>query len=311
MLDHVPSVEITHDRNELKLYNGNIVYLNNGDNFELRFFNPLKEKIGVEIVFNGIKKGDGLLVLNPGQDLTLDRFLDEQRKMLFETYKVDGNNQKALEAIQENGSISFNFYREAFRSNKKYGVDVNYDFPPKRKKPYYEKKKYKKQLKKQLKKNWSTSGISGSGISDVRGPQGVSGCSGTVGTVGSYNTLGNINGMGSTTTSSVYHMNSNISYTSSFSPPGISTWENDMSEVTLDSLEVETGRVEKGDISDQRLKTINAEFHNVPFHNVSYKILPYSEMNKTSNEIRQYCGFCSYRLRNSKWKYCPKCGSSI
>ncbi len=49
----------TSNHNELKLYQGNIVYLNDGDNFELRFFNPLQEKIGVEIMFNGIRKGDG------------------------------------------------------------------------------------------------------------------------------------------------------------------------------------------------------------------------------------------------------------
>ena len=103
MLDRMPSAMITSGHNELKVYQGNIVYLNDGDNFELRFFNPLKEKIGVEINFNGIKKGDGYLVLNPGQDITLDRFLDEQRKMLFETYTVDGKNKAAIEAIEENG----------------------------------------------------------------------------------------------------------------------------------------------------------------------------------------------------------------
>ena len=112
MLDRAPSVVITSNRNELKVYQDNVVYLNDGDNFELRFFNPLQEKIGVEIMFNGLKKGDGFLVVNPGQDLILDRFLDEQRKMLFETYVIDGNNEAAVEAIQQNGIITFNFYKE-------------------------------------------------------------------------------------------------------------------------------------------------------------------------------------------------------
>ena len=110
--DRVPSVVITAKGNELKLYQGNVVYLNNGDNFELRFFNPLSEKVGIEINFNGIRKGDSYLVLNPGQDVSLDRFLDENRKMIFETYTIDGNNSEAVKAIEKNGIISFNFFKE-------------------------------------------------------------------------------------------------------------------------------------------------------------------------------------------------------
>ena len=49
MLERFPSVSISSKRNELKVYQGNTVYLNDGDNFELRFFNPLTEKLGVEI----------------------------------------------------------------------------------------------------------------------------------------------------------------------------------------------------------------------------------------------------------------------
>ena len=101
MLDRAPSCAILHNRNELKVYQDNQVYLNDGDNFELRFFNPTNFKIGVEIVFNGLKKGDGYLVLNPGQDLILDRFLDEQRKAeeltiknMFDVWIVDGVSRK-------------------------------------------------------------------------------------------------------------------------------------------------------------------------------------------------------------------------
>ena len=111
MLNRNPSVQVTSKRNELKVYQDNIIYLNDGDNFELKLFNPLKEKIGVEIIFNSVKKGDSYLILNPGQDVFLDRFLDEQRKMLFETYNIDGNNKEAVEAVENNGLITFNFYK--------------------------------------------------------------------------------------------------------------------------------------------------------------------------------------------------------
>lgn len=112
MTDKSPSAIITVDGNEKKIYEGNQVFLKNGDNFEIRFFNPLKEKIGVEIIFNGQKKNDGLLVLRPGEDITLDRFLGENKKMKFDTYTIDGDNSAAVEATKLNGLIEFNFYKE-------------------------------------------------------------------------------------------------------------------------------------------------------------------------------------------------------
>lgn len=112
MRDREPSAIITVAGSERKIYENDQIYLQNGENFEIRFFNPLQEKIGVEIIFNGINKNDGYLILNPGQDIILDRFLGEQKKMLFETYKIDASNPVAVEAAKSNGLIKFNFYKE-------------------------------------------------------------------------------------------------------------------------------------------------------------------------------------------------------
>jgi len=292
MLERVPSVAITSNRNELKVYEGNIVYLNNGDNFELRFFNPTQEKLGVEIMFNGIKKGDSYLVLNPGQDVILDRFLDEQRKMLFETYSINGNNKDAVEAIQQNGIITFNFYKEFFNSynNQVKDVNINYNFPPK---PI----KYKK-----------SKGMT----------RGVTGNSGPIGTNGMY--YGSVTTLGSnigTTT-----LGANSTFTSSVSHSK-DYWFPSSSNATIDTLgtlgmfadleesELETGRVEKGEISSQTLKTVNAQFAATAFHTISYQILPHSAMNRTVAEVREYCTSCSYRLRKNNWLYCPKCGNKL
>ena len=260
MLDRAPSVLITSNRNELKVYQDNIVYLNNGDNFELRFFNPLKDKIGIEIIFNGIKKGDSFLVLNPGQDITLDRFLDEKRKMLYETYKVDGNNEEAVKAIENNGLITFKFYKEYYnqRFNPNANVNINYNFPP-------EPHNYNdNSTSTKLCGNFSFSNTS-------------------------YSTLRNCGS------------------------PGVFFNEVDMSYASSDmiDLELETGRVEKGEQSDQNLKMVNVQFAQSPFSTISYKIMPYSAMNKGINEIREYCTSCGYRMRNNKWSYCPKCGEKI
>ncbi len=117
MRDREPSAIITVAGSERKIYENDQIYLQNGENFEIRFFNPLQEKIGVEIIFNGINKNDGYLILNPGQDIILDRFLGEQKKMLFETYKIDASNPVAVEAAKSNGLIKFNFYKEQVNHN--------------------------------------------------------------------------------------------------------------------------------------------------------------------------------------------------
>jgi hypothetical protein len=269
MLDRVPSVAITSNRNELKLYKGNIVYLNHGDNFELRFFNPTTFKIGVEIMFNGIKKGDGYLVLNPGQDLILDRFLDEQRKMLFETYTINGNDQEAREAIEKNGIISFNFYKEYYNNYRQNDVNVKYDFPPK--------------------------------------PKTYSSCfSGT---------LTNSSNIGTSRSYDVSNM-TNLScsqniFSSDLSDCISSVDGNYLAQATLDSFELETGRIEKGEKSNQKLKTVELTFEFTPFHSVIYQIMPRSTMNKTVKNVRLYCTGCGYRLRNTSWQFCPKCSTKI
>ena len=42
MTDKLPSAIITVNGNEKKIYEGNQIFLQNGDNFEIRFFNPLQ-----------------------------------------------------------------------------------------------------------------------------------------------------------------------------------------------------------------------------------------------------------------------------
>jgi len=295
LLDRQPSVQITSKRNELKVYQDNIIYLNDGDNFELRFFNPLKEKIGVEVIFNSVKKGDSYLILNPGQDIFLDRFLDEQRKMVFETYNIDGNNKEAVEAVENNGLITFNFYKEYFRSNTNNEVNVKYEFPPKPDKNgsfngiYYN--------------NFSLSAGNSNGFSQFGNSNSNSRIYSTNDINYAYtqscnsfnnstfNTTGNV-GLGSISTSSL-----NINSTPTSSTTSINS--------------IETGRIEKGELSDQKLKNVNVEFSNTSFYSIAYKLMPNSTKSQSINEIREYCGDCGYRLRKSTWKFCPKCGNKI
>lgn len=259
--ERFPSAIITSGGNEKKIYEGGYIYLNDGENFEIRFFNPTQYKLGVEIIFNGYKKGDGYLVLNPGQDVTLDRFLDEQRKMIFETYTIDGNNQAAVEAIQKNGLIEFNFYKEAYYHPTTFNYSGN------------------------------QSGIQG-------GWPGTYGCTGFAG-LGGY---------------------SSITATSNTEPDQYFTYFSEnietsklKSKLNYNKKEktIETGRIEKGDASNQTLENVNEKFENVKFHSIAYKMLPYSSKPVEISEIRQYCPKCSYRIRNNSWKFCPKCSQKL
>jgi Zn finger protein HypA/HybF involved in hydrogenase expression len=112
LLDSTPSAIITVSGAEKKIYKNGQIFINDGDNFEIRLFNPLQTKIGVSITFNGINKNDGLLVLRPGEDITLDRFLGEKKKMKYETYTIDGNNSTAVKAVAQNGLVEFKFFKE-------------------------------------------------------------------------------------------------------------------------------------------------------------------------------------------------------
>ena len=290
--DRVPSVVITAKGNELKLYQGNVVYLNNGDNFELRFFNPLSEKVGIEINFNGIRKGDSYLVLNPGQDVSLDRFLDENRKMIFETYTIDGNNSEAVKAIEKNGIISFNFFKE----NNNYYNPYNVTYT------YY---------------GGGTYGMSG--ISGMSGSSGTRGravkCASTIphskdywfpSSNGSTVTLDSLN-INTTTTTNISG-SINEEYFSCDADIQSFATSNANSRI-YDP--VETGRIEMGDISNQNLKNVNATFASMPFHSFSYQLMPISALAKEVAEIRCYCESCGYRVRKQTWQYCPKCGNKF
>lgn len=244
-----PSFIVTVNGSEKKIYEGNQVFLNNGENFELRFFNPMQEKIGAEIIFNGKKTSKSMLVLNPGEDVSLDRFLNEKKKMLFETYKVDASNPLVEKAIKKNGLLKVKFYKEKQIVWTCRGGNTFYNSPD----IYTTNFDYTYQVG-----NFSTTGL------DVL--------------------------QGSTTNFSAYSTNTS-------------------NEVKL-TKKLETGRIEKGPKSDQKLNVVDVEFEDKPFHVIEYQLKPASQMVNV-REIRNYCEKCSYRIRKSNWVYCPKCGQKL
>ena len=74
---------------------------------------------------------------------------------------------------------------------------------------------------------------------------------------------------------------------------------------------VETGRIEKGDSSNQLFETVNGNFSNFPTSSVSIKLLPESQKPVEVSSIRNYCTNCGTRMKKQSWKFCPSCGSKI
>lgn len=106
----VPQSFITKRKQRLKQH-VDTVYLNNGDEFEIELYNPTQNKVLAKIELNGNSIGSGI-ILRPGERVFLERYLNEAKKFLFETYTVNGDNDEVQRAIAENGDVTVKFYNE-------------------------------------------------------------------------------------------------------------------------------------------------------------------------------------------------------
>ena len=116
---------ILHNNTRLKKYNNN-VFLDDKSEFEIEMFNPNTFTVGVKIKLNGEYISNAHLVLYPGQKLKLDRYLDENKKFLFNTYEVD-NNKEAHYAIKNNGLVELEFYKEYKKPVQQYTKTRGFD----------------------------------------------------------------------------------------------------------------------------------------------------------------------------------------
>jgi len=105
-----PTVHVSVNKNRLKVYPEGY-YLQNKQEFQLELHNPLQERILAEIYMNNVKIGGVGLILRPGERAFLERYIDSNRKFIFETYKVD-DTETNLNAIKNNGNVEVRFYKE-------------------------------------------------------------------------------------------------------------------------------------------------------------------------------------------------------
>jgi hypothetical protein len=110
-----PTANIAVNRNRLKSY-GEKIYLKDKTHFEIELFNPKTTKVLAKIYLDGQLISSSGIILNPGQRVFLERWLDEPRKFLFETYEVEDSTE-AKGAIRENGKVKVEFYDQFIPSN--------------------------------------------------------------------------------------------------------------------------------------------------------------------------------------------------
>jgi hypothetical protein len=234
-----PSAFITV-RKQRQKQNGKNVYLHDRTEFEIELHNPTNDSILAKISLNGNRISNSGVVLKPGQRVFLERYLDEDRKFLFETYEVSDSktNQRAIE---NNGLVIVEFFNKMIFTN--YGHLGGYTY---------------------LNNNPL---LYGSGSVNVNGNPIMFTTTG----------LGNSNIIGNTSTS---------------------------------DAKIETGRVEKGDKSDQEFGTSYEMFNTNVSWVKEWKILPFSTKDMTTKDLIKKCGGCGTKVKDN-YNFCPQCGNQV
>lgn len=269
-----PNAHITKKKSRLKVYNGHVVFMEDNDNFEFEIHNPTQNTILCKIKLHGEYISQSGLVLRPGERVFLERFFDTNNKFQFSTYTVN-NTSENQSAITLNGDIRIEFYNE--KKNNYLTLSNNYRYGT----------TGLQQLNCTNNPNFfRTTTTTDNLIFGTCGNSTVTtGISSTA-----FNTSSNVNG--------IINLNG-ITNTSSFN-----------SSLTPRSKSIETGRVEKGEKTNQHFQNSNKEFEYYVSHQIVYKIQPLSTKNKTTSDIRNYCTECGTKTKNN-FKFCPSCGNKL
>ena len=267
-----PQAWIAIKRNRQKIYNKGgktQVYLKDGQEFQIELFNPTQTRYLVKFKINGNYQADRGLILNPGQRYFLDRFIDDDKKLEFSTYEVE-NTKAAKKAIEKNGLLEVEFYAETFLHGNIISYPRIYTTP-----------------------NWSQP------IWTTNPHQFWGGTS-----TGIFNNAG-----GSSTLTLAGSTVNNITYTSGTVACGTTYTSSANYSSVVNDASIETGRVEKGEKSDQKFEEGYGTFGSWASYTTTVQIIPLSQKPAEAQEIRSYCTGCGSRVKKQTWKFCPNCGT--
>jgi hypothetical protein len=281
----VPAAYVTVGRQRVKQY-GNTVYLNNGNEFEVELFNPTTTKVLAKIELNGVSLGSGI-VLRPGERVFLERYLNEAKRFLFETYEVDGNNPGVQKAIANNGQVSVKFYSEYINYGISYtgGSPWTTTWPPfgSQTFQYYGTNSHNMDNSKSVKGR--SFGKSANTITRTLSANSVftSSCS-AQNFAGGADAGNDIMGF------------MDLGESISFAAPAA-------------AAPIETGRIEKGSRSNQGFTYDSTTFNTWWSWSSEWKILPMSQKPMVREDLVIYCPSCQAKRRKESHKFCPICGT--
>jgi hypothetical protein len=272
----VPTVFVTKGRQRVKQYNQN-VYLKNGDEFELELFNPTTNKVLAKISLNGKSLGSGI-ILRPGERVFLERYLDEAKKFLFETYEIDASDPNVEKAIKNNGVVDVEFYDEYRKPYiVEWPIEYHHYYYYPLYQPYYP-------LVTPTWTYYSSTLTGGIGSS-----QGITTNSASY---GSYNSDQTVSYAGNT-----QDLNS--------MDTGIKFKKTNKAEKEFK----ETGRVEKGSYSEQHFTYDSTSFNYYCSWRTTWIILPESQKALVKEDLKVFCTNCGSKRKKSSHQFCPKCGN--
>ena len=263
--------------------NDRIVYLKDGDEFQIQIFNPYQYVIGVSFTFNSDNVDNSkMLVLKPGERVWLERYLNENRKLKFWTYKVN-NSKEVKKAIEKNGIVNIFFYKEYEKNNNLFIYNTTYtynkEWQPTNKLYDYE-----------ITCTPNTNYYQASNVSTISEPS-------------SYN----IN-LSSAATSATYTSTSTISDDSLDLDLDNISAASALASNTINKT-IETGRIEKGKKSKQNFTNYYGDFETYWFKKETIKILPESQKQISTHDLtKKYCVNCGKKIKK-EFKFCPSCGA--
>lgn len=290
---NVLMAKVAVNKSLLKEYNNSdqnerVVYLNDGDDFQIQLFNPERTTIGAEVYANG-EKLSGILVLKPGERIWLERFTDRAVKFKFSTYNVeDGYSEEVQNAIADNGVITVKFFKERKKNCWCYDNDTSNRI---------------KDLVNDLVYTASSDVLKC--INDINTSRVNSVMNNLLKPETSY---------AKECTCKLTSEADSISSYSCGSYMNEKSFKDSYGNLNLsNSIEtgntIETGRISEGDYSSQKFNNVNIDFEYCPFKTEVIKILPVSRKPYNNSDLNKiYCTECGRKL-NPKYKFCPYCGT--
>lgn len=244
---------LTYKNHGRKSATHNKIYLKDNEEFEIELYNPLTENVLAVIYLDGKPISKSGIVVRAGQRFYLDCFYDDRKKFIFRTYEVDDTVESG-EAIAKNGLFEVQFFKEKIL--KKYEADkivhhyhhnyYHYD--------YWNRPLY---WNSGLYTNLSTPTI----------------------TIGSINSMHQfrLTNNSETLTSSLNALTSDSVNTSNLQGSlGMEFAQNQNLNEGKTLNKVETGQIDKGQMSDQKFVEVNMDFDEAILNKIEYQLLPES-----------------------------------